>query len=100
MIVEPLTPGIVSQLRDLAQRLRVLALDQQGRDRGSLPGAEPVANPLDRKELEWLKDEYEAILGRFSPDSRFLAYMANEEKVEVMQVYVRPFDPAKPEVKP
>ena len=57
-----------------------------------VPLEPPVANPLDRKEIEWLKEEYEAILGRFSPDSRFLAYMANEANVDVMQVYVRPFD--------
>lgn len=56
-----------------------------------------VANPLDRKEIEWLREEYDAILGRFSPDSRYLAYLANEENVDVMEVYVRPFDPSKPE---
>lgn len=56
-----------------------------------------LANPLDRKEIEWLKEEYEAILGRFSPDSRLLAYMANEDKVDVMQVYVRPFDASRPD---
>ncbi len=55
-----------------------------------------VANPIDRKEVDWLKEDYEAILGRFSPDSRFIAYLANEEKVDVMQVYVRAFDPSKP----
>ncbi len=56
-----------------------------------------VANPLDRKEIDWLKEEYDVVLGRFSPDSRFLAYMSNETKVDVMQVYVRPFDASKPE---
>jgi len=57
----------------------------------------PVANPIERKEIDWLKEEYEVVLGRFSPDSRFLAYMANEAKVDVMHVYVRPFDASKPE---
>ena len=56
-----------------------------------------VANPVDRKEIDWLQEEYEVILGRFSPDTRFLAYMSNESKVDVMQVYVRPFDANKPE---
>ena len=37
------------------------------------------------------------ILGRFSPDSRFLAYLSNEAEVDMMQVYVRPFDASKPE---
>lgn len=57
----------------------------------------PVANAVDRKEIEWLKEEYEAILGRFSPDSKFIAYMANEAKVDVMQVYIRPFDASHPD---
>jgi Tol biopolymer transport system component len=51
----------------------------------------------DRKEIEWLREEYDVLLGRFSPDSRFLAYLSNEANVDVMQVYVRPFDAAKPE---
>ena len=37
------------------------------------------------------------VLGRFSPDSRFLAYLSNEAKVDTMQLYVRPFDASKPE---
>jgi len=56
-----------------------------------------VANPLDRKEIDWLQAEYEVFLGRFSPDSRLVAYASNEIKVDVMQLYVRPFDPSKPE---
>jgi Tol biopolymer transport system component len=52
---------------------------------------------LDRKPLDWLREDYDAIQGRFSPDGRFLAYMSNELDVERMQVYVRPFDASKPE---
>jgi Tol biopolymer transport system component len=37
------------------------------------------------------------VQGRFSPDGRFLAYLSNEADAEKMQVYVRPFDPNKPE---
>ena len=62
-----------------------------------VPLEPPVADPLNRKEIEWLKEEYDIVLGRFSPDSRFLAYMSNETKFDVMQVYVRPFDASKPE---
>ena len=58
---------------------------------------DPIGDPLNRKEIEWLKEEYDVVLGRFSPDSRFLAYMSNETKFDVMQVYVRPFDASKPE---
>ena len=38
--------------------------------------------------------------GRFSPDNRFLAYLSNEDNVERGEVYVRPFDPAKPDAPP
>jgi Tol biopolymer transport system component len=55
------------------------------------------AKASDRKEIEWLREEYDVVLGRFSPDSRFLAYLSNEAKVDTMQVYVRPFDASKPE---
>ena len=37
------------------------------------------------------------VQGRFSPDARFLAFLSNEADGETMQVYVRPFDPNKPE---
>ncbi len=51
---------------------------------------------LDRKAIEWLRDDYDAVDGRFSPDGRFLAFMSNEADVRTMQVYVRPFDSNKP----
>jgi Tol biopolymer transport system component len=59
-----------------------------------------TAKPSDRKEIEWLREEYDVLLGRFSPDSRFLAYLSNEAKVDTMQLYVRPFDASKPEAPP
>jgi Tol biopolymer transport system component len=52
---------------------------------------------LDRKAIEWLREDYDVVQGRFSPDGRFLAYLSNEADAEKMQVYVRPFDPNKPE---
>jgi Tol biopolymer transport system component len=55
------------------------------------------AKPSERKEIEWLREEYDVVLGRFSPDSRFLAYLSNEAKVDTMELYVRPFDASKPE---
>jgi Tol biopolymer transport system component len=55
------------------------------------------ANALDRKALEWLREDYDAVAGRFSPDGRFLAYLSNEAEVLKMQLYVRPFDPGKPD---
>jgi hypothetical protein len=35
--------------------------------------------------------------GSFSPDGRFLAFLSNEADGEKMDVYVRPFDAAKPQ---
>ena len=60
----------------------------------------PIANnekALDRKAIEWLREDYDVVQGRFSPDSRFLAFLSNEADGEKMQVYVRPFDPNKPD---
>jgi len=51
---------------------------------------------LDRKAIEWLREDYEAFDGHFSPDGRFLAYGSNEVDVRTMQAYVRPFDSNKP----
>jgi Tol biopolymer transport system component len=54
-------------------------------------------NGLDRKAIEWLREDYDAFAGRFSPDGRSLAYFSNEADVLKSQLYVRPFDPNKPE---
>jgi Tol biopolymer transport system component len=53
--------------------------------------------PLERKAYEWLREDYDAFDGRFSPDGRFLAFMSNEADVRTPQIYVRPFDSSKPE---
>jgi Tol biopolymer transport system component len=47
-------------------------------------------DPLARKAIEYLRDENNAFLGRFSPDSRFMALISDES--ERNQVWVRPFD--------
>jgi Tol biopolymer transport system component len=52
--------------------------------------------PLDRKALEWLREDFEAFDARFSPDGRFLAYLSNEVDVRTTQLYVRPFSSSKP----
>jgi len=52
---------------------------------------------LDRQALEWLREDYDAVVGRFSPDGRTMAFLSNEEDVLKMQLYVRPFDANKPE---
>ena len=57
----------------------------------------PDQKALDRQAIEWLREDYDVVQGRFSPDGRFLAYLSNEADHEHMQVYVRPFDASKPE---
>ena len=46
----------------------------------------------DRKPAELLREEYNVYGVRFSPDSRFVAYVSDESGQN--EVYVRPFDPA------
>jgi dipeptidyl aminopeptidase/acylaminoacyl peptidase len=59
---------------------------------------------LDRNAIEWIRDENNEFGGRFSPDGRFLAYGSDEADPldfaggGAVDVYVRPFDTAKPEV--
>jgi Tol biopolymer transport system component len=59
----------------------------------NLRGQEKV---LDRKAIEWLREDYDAVDGRFSPDGRYLAFLSNEKTVDKLELYVRPFDPNKP----
>jgi len=57
----------------------------------------PEEKALDRKPIEWLREDYDALQGRFSPDGRFLAFLSNEASIDKADVYVRPFDANKPE---
>ncbi len=52
---------------------------------------------LERKAIDWLRDEYSVAQARFSPDSRFMAYLSDEVATEIFEVYVRPFDASNPE---
>jgi len=66
-------------------------------------GLHPDEKALDRKALEWIRDENNEFGGRFSPDTRFLAYGSDEADPldfaggGTVDVYVRPFDAAKAE---
>jgi Tol biopolymer transport system component len=63
----------------------------------------PVANnqpALERKAIDWLREDYDVIQGRFSPDGKYMAYLSNEKNIERMEVYVRPFDGSKPDAPP
>ena len=54
----------------------------------------------ERKGIEWLREEYNVLHGRFSPDMRYIAYITDQEENGTLQLFVRPFDGAKPEVPP
>jgi Tol biopolymer transport system component len=68
----------------------------------SLVPLDPNVTPLDRKALDWLREDYDVALGRFSPDGRYLAFLSNEGETDAstFQVYVRPFDASKPATYP
>ena len=53
--------------------------------------------PQDRKEIDWLREDYDVTQGRFSPDNKYVAFWSNEENVDKGEVYVRPFNPSKPD---
>jgi Tol biopolymer transport system component len=57
----------------------------------------PDVQALDRKEINWLRADYEAGDGRFSPDGRFMAFLSNEIDGERGEVWVRPFDARTPD---
>jgi Tol biopolymer transport system component len=57
----------------------------------------PDEKPLDRKAIEWLREDYDVLQGRWSPDGRFLAFLSNEANVDKPELYVRPFDGSKPD---
>jgi Tol biopolymer transport system component len=63
----------------------------------SLVQLDPNEKALDRKAIEWMREEYDAFGGRFSPDMRLMAYEANPDINEIFDIFVRPFDAAKPD---
>lgn len=58
------------------------------------------SNAAERKGIEWLREEYNVLHGRFSPDMRHIAYITDQEENGKLQLYVRPFDAARPESPP
>jgi Tol biopolymer transport system component len=55
---------------------------------------------LERKGIEWMREEYNLLHGRFSPDMRHIAYITDQAENGKLQLYVRPFDSSKPESPP
>jgi len=60
----------------------------------------PEEKALDRKAIDWLREDYDVSGSRFSPDERLVAYLSNETNVNSNEVYVRPFDASKPDAPP
>ena len=81
------TPGASLQLSDISADGKYLGFSSGGALYVvALTGTDPLA----RKATEYVRDEYNEFLGRFSPDARFVAYLSDES--ERNQVWVRPFD--------
>ena len=52
---------------------------------------------VDRKAIEWLREEFTDFDAHFSPDTRWVAYGSDELGVNQVGLYVRRFDATKPE---
>jgi Tol biopolymer transport system component len=87
------TPGAGMVLTDASPDGRFLTFYTGVLVLVALDGTDALA----RKPIDWLRDEYDDIGGRFSPDGRYLAYLANIEDPMALDIYVRPFDSSKPE---
>ncbi len=81
------TPGASLQLTDISADGKYLGFSSGG---ALFVVALTGTDPLARKAIEYVRDEYNEFLGRFSPDSRFVAYVSDAS--ERNQIWVRPFD--------
>jgi len=94
------TPGAALLLSDWSADGKFLTLDSEFLLVLPLSGDQKA---LEREAIDWLREEYEVAQGRFSPDSRFMAYLSTEfntyEEIgaNIFEVFVRPFDASKPE---
>lgn len=87
------TPGAFVGLSDVSLDGKFLVCDSGGVILlVPLAGSDPAA----RKPIEYLRDEFDEGTARLSPDGRFIAYRSDEAKPERFEIYVRPFDAAKP----
>src|SRR5271165_6434934 len=87
------TPGAFVALSDISPDEKFLVCDS-----GNVILLVPLtaSDPAARKPIDYLRDEFDDEAGRLSPDGRFIAYRSDEVKPEHFEVYVRPFDAAKP----
>lgn len=87
------TPGAFVGLSDVSSDGKFLVCDSGG---VILLVPLTVSDPESRKPIEYLRDEFDESTGRVSPDGRFIAYRSDEAKPERFEIYIRPFDAAKP----
>ena len=87
------TPGAFVGLSDVSADGKFLVCDSGG---VILLVPLTVSDPAARKPIEYLRDEFDDGTGRLSPDGRFIAYRSDEAKPERFEIYIRPFDAAKP----
>lgn len=87
------TPGALVSLSDISPDGKFLVCDS-----GNVILLVPltVSDPAARTPIDYLREEFDDEAGRVSPDGRFIAYRSDEVKPERFEVYVRPFDAAKP----
>ncbi len=87
------TPGAFVDLSDVSPDGKFFVCDSGG---VILLVPLAVSDPAARKPIEYLRDEFDEGTGRISPDGRFIAYRSDEAKPERFEIYIRPFDAAKP----
>ena len=83
------TPGAGLGLTDISPDGKFLACNS-----GGVILIVPLTgvDPLERKAIEFAREEFNVGTGRFSPDGHFLAYLSDEADPERNEVYVRAFD--------
>ena len=52
------------------------------------------SDPLQRKAIEFVREEYFVTGAKFSPDGKFIAYLSNEVDADRTEVFVQAFDPS------
>jgi Tol biopolymer transport system component len=89
------TPGAFVGLSDISPDGKFLICDSGG---VILLVPLTLSDPAARQPVDYIRDEFQNGTGRLSPDGRFIAYRSDEAKPERFEIYVRPFDAAKPVV--
>ena len=98
------TPGAFMRLTDWSADGNFLTFDDSCLGVLHVVPLSGDQNALEREAIEWLRDEHNVAQARFSPDSRFIAYLSNDGKSteeinsKIFEVYVRPFDATKSDV--